>query len=112
MCDEFGYYEVTQGYRKIPGNICTGGVQMQPTVYYCHGGIVRAMFSWTGLFMMMVCGAVLYYGWPVIEAIVILLPIPDPKGLKETIMEYFGRVWSFFMGLIGRGANASSEGYQ
>ena len=25
-CDEYGYYEVSSGYRKIPGNICTGGV--------------------------------------------------------------------------------------
>lgn len=25
-CNEFGYYEVTQGYRKIPDDICTGGV--------------------------------------------------------------------------------------
>jgi hypothetical protein len=112
MCDDFGYYEVSTGYRKIPGDICTGGVQLQPTIYYCRGGFVRHLFSWTGVFMMIVCGAVLYYGWPVIEAIVILLPIPDPKILKESIMGYASKAWGFFMGLIGKGANSSSEGYQ
>lgn len=25
MCDEYGYYEVSRGYRIIPGNICQGG---------------------------------------------------------------------------------------
>ena len=29
-CEELGYYQVTQGYRKIPGNICTNGVQLEP----------------------------------------------------------------------------------
>lgn len=62
--------------------------------------------------MMIVCGAVLYYGWPVIEAIVILLPIPDPKNLTESIKDYASKIWGFFMGLIGKGTNSSSEGYQ
>jgi hypothetical protein len=24
-------------------------------------------------------GACLYYGWPIIEALILVLPIPDPK---------------------------------
>ena len=33
QCLEYGYYEVTQGYRKIPGNICSGGVDLSPYRY-------------------------------------------------------------------------------
>jgi hypothetical protein len=33
QCQEYGYYEVTQGYRKIPGNICYGGVNLSPYRY-------------------------------------------------------------------------------
>jgi len=33
QCQEYGYYEVTQGYRKIPGNICYGGVDLSPYRY-------------------------------------------------------------------------------
>jgi hypothetical protein len=29
----------------------------------------------------LIIGLVLYYGWPIIEGIVILLPIPDPKEI-------------------------------
>jgi hypothetical protein len=25
-CEQYGYYEVTQGYRKIPGDICSSGI--------------------------------------------------------------------------------------
>ena len=27
----------------------------------------------------------LYFGWPIIEAILIMLPIPDPKDIKDKI---------------------------
>ena len=102
QCEDYGYYEVTQGYRKIPGNICHGGVQLSPQVYYCSAGFVSSLFSWTGIFMMAVCGAVLYYGWPVIEAILIMLPIPDPKMLKDRSIDTLSRGWSYLKGLVGQ----------
>lgn len=64
------------------------------------------------MFMMLVCGAVIYYGWPVIEAILIMLPIPDPKMLKDRIIDYASRGWAFLMGLIGRGGPSQKDGYQ
>jgi len=33
QCDEYGYYEVSQGYRKVPGNICSGGIDLTPYRY-------------------------------------------------------------------------------
>jgi len=33
QCDEFGYYEISQGYRKVPGNICYGGIDLNPYRY-------------------------------------------------------------------------------
>lgn len=36
QCNEYGYYEVSRGYRKIPGNICVGGLQLQPYVFQCN----------------------------------------------------------------------------
>lgn len=34
-----GTYEVSQGYRKVPDNICSGGVQLSPTTYQCTSQI-------------------------------------------------------------------------
>jgi len=39
--------------------------------------------------------AVLYYGWPIIEAIILVLPIPDPKNLIEQIKGVFGSIIGF-----------------
>ena len=32
----------------------------------------------------------LYFGWPFVEAILIMLPIPDPKDFKDKISGIFG----------------------
>lgn len=84
QCMEYGYYEVSQGYRKIPGNICSGGVDLSPYRYQCNmGGYVRAIFSFKGIFIIAVLSAVCYLGWPIIEAVLLLTPIPDPSDLKN-----------------------------
>lgn len=84
QCAEFGYYEVTQGYRKIPGNQCTGGVDLSPYRYQCSTfGSVTRIFSLRNLFLAALVGALLFYGWPIIEAVLLLLPIPDPQDIKE-----------------------------
>jgi hypothetical protein len=36
-------------------------------------------------------GAVFYFGWPIIEAILIALPIPDPKDITEKFSGLFKR---------------------
>jgi hypothetical protein len=35
--------------------------------------------------------AILYFGWPIIEKILIALPIPDPKDVKEKFFKLFSR---------------------
>lgn len=37
---------------------------------------------------MCVFAAVIYFGWPIIEAILIMLPIPDPKIVKNYITDW------------------------
>jgi hypothetical protein len=89
QCMEYGYYEVTQGYRKVPGNICTGGVDLNPYRYQCStSGWIASFFTFRSLIMVAVLSAICYYGWPVIEAVLLLLPIPDPSELKTKAQEY------------------------
>lgn len=81
---EYGYYEISQGYRKIPGNICIGGLNLEPYRYQCNmGGYFRSIFSFKGIFTIAIFSAVCYFGWPIIEAILLLTPIPDPSDLKN-----------------------------
>jgi len=97
MCDEYGYYEVSRGYRKIPGNICTGGVQLSPYRYKCSmGGKLLKYLSVSGIVSMFILLAICYYGWPIIEGIIILLPLPDPKGLKQSSTSF---ITKFLAGL-------------
>ena len=86
MCAEYGYYEVSRGYRKIPGNICTGGVQLSPIRYDCSmsGKLVKYL-SFSGILTLCIILAICYFGWPIIEGIIILLPLPDPKILKQQL---------------------------
>jgi hypothetical protein len=74
---------VTQGYRKIPGNRCVGGIDLNPATYSCSG--LGGWFSIKSILTYLVIGLVFYYGWPVIESLIILLPIPDPKELLTKI---------------------------
>jgi len=96
-CKEYGFYEISQGYRKVPGNICSGGLQLSPQKIECNmGGYLRSLFSFKSILMWAVLGAVVYFGWPIIEAIIIVLPIPDPNGLKQPIVKFFSK----FLALI------------
>ena len=39
----------------------------------------------------MVCavGALLYYGWPLVEAFLVLLPLPDPKFVVFSVKKWY-----------------------
>ncbi len=86
MCDSFGYYTVTQGYRKVPGNRCTGGLDLNPIVYSCSG--LGGLFTLRNVLILAIVVIMLYFGWPIIEAILIMLPLPDPKELKQKISSF------------------------
>ena len=83
MCDSFGYYTISQGYRKIPGNRCVGGLDMNPTVKYCS--TFRGLFNFRTILILAIVGVILYFGWPILEAILIILPIPDPKEVTKKL---------------------------
>ena len=88
QCQEYGYYEISRGYRKIPGNICSGGVDLVPYRYQCSGaGRFFQIFSFRNLLIISGIAAIVYYGWPMIEAMLLLLPIPDPTEAKEKMTE-------------------------
>lgn len=53
--------------------------------------------------------AILYFGWPFVEAVIIALPIPDPKDLKDKLKSYFSKSTGTSRG--GRGAAANKKEY-
>jgi len=92
MCDNFGYYTVTQGYRKVPGDRCIGGLDLNPLVYSCsYSGLIFGFLSFKGFIMTAIIGAALYYFWGYVEALILLLPIPDPKDIKNKVLSLFAR---------------------
>lgn len=92
---------MSQGYRKIPGNRCYGGLDLNPYSYSCS--VVGGLFSFKSVLYLTVIGLALYYGWPVLEALIILLPIPDPKDLLE-------RGKSFITGSVAAVAKSAKSG--
>jgi hypothetical protein len=79
QCETYGYYQITQGYRRIPGNRCYGGLDLNPETYSCS--LVGGFFTLRTFLYLAIIGLACYYGWPVIEALIIVLPIPDPKEI-------------------------------
>jgi len=95
-CELTGYYFKETGYRKIPGNQCYGGLKLDPVKKACSSYIwIANMLSLRSIVTSAVVCAVLYYGWPIIEAIILVLPIPDPKNLIEQIKGVFGTIIEF-----------------
>lgn len=44
--------------------------------------------------------AAVYYGWPIIEAIFIILPIPDPSGTMSKLVGFFSGILESIMNAI------------
>lgn len=98
---------MTKGYRKIPGNKCVDGVDLNPTVYACsYSGWLMNIFSIKAVLYLMVVAAALYFGWNYVEAILIALPIPDPKDVKERVGKLFNKEGSGSSGAVKK-----SQGY-
>ena len=93
QCKVFGFYTESEGYRRVPGDLCTGGVDLNPRVMTCgYGGLIFGIVSMRNLILALVICAVIYYGWPFFEAIIVKLPIPDPKDMKEKISGVFSSI--------------------
>jgi len=94
QCSRYGYFEDTKGYKKIPGNICVGGTDLNPISTKCEAGFLG--YAWSTIFMVVGAVAACYFGWDYIEAILVLLPIPDPAMLKQQVAHYCGVLTGVF----------------
>jgi len=47
-------------------------------------------------------GAGLYYGWPIIEAVILVLPIPDPKDSMDKVKSLAGTATNFVKDSISK----------
>ena len=59
---------------------------------------MKSWFSVRGFFWIAVISAICYYGWPVIEAVLLLLPVPDPRDMKSKAGEYWKQFTDSIMG--------------
>jgi hypothetical protein len=103
-CEMDHFYRKNQGYSKIPGDECHGGLQYDQTHYSCGGlggfSDLIPKFNWRKLLMGTLAAAALYYGWPIIEAIFIILPIPDPSAQFKRLTGMFGSVFESIMNAV------------
>jgi hypothetical protein len=100
-CALEGFYYVSQGYRKIPGNMCYGGVKLDPVKKPCNtfAFFSSIINSKTIIAIIFVAGC-LYYGWPIIEAILLVLPIPDPRESIDKVKRLAGAATGFVQGSL------------
>lgn len=61
------------------------------------------LLSMKGLFYMALIAAILYYGWPMIETLIVLSPIPDPKELKAGAKNVLTTIKGKIAGVGGEG---------
>lgn len=57
-------------------------------------------FNWSRILLGSLMVAAIYYGWPIIEAIFIILPIPDPSGSMKKISELLSGITESIMNAI------------
>lgn len=62
MCESQGFYLVSQGYRKIPGNRCIGGLELDPIRYTCHQGYLQFLRT---IVLFLTFGMATYFAYPV-----------------------------------------------
>ena len=62
--------------------------------------------------MVCVFGAILYYGWPIIEAFLAILPTPSSKTIKTTLSKWMRGLksrFTDFAALISQSTEAQSR---
>jgi hypothetical protein len=107
-CQAESFYYVSQGYRKIPGNKCYGGVQLDPIKKPCNGfAVVTNMLGGNAGIIAIGLIAVCYFGWPQIEPYIATLPIPDPKEKIEQVKAFGLAIFAMLMGLVGMASSAA-----
>ena len=64
---------MSKGTRKIPGNICMDGIDLNPALAHCSGSMRGYESTLRYVVIVAVFLAMSYYGWPFIVAILTLL---------------------------------------
>jgi hypothetical protein len=106
-CALEGFYTVTQGYRKIPGDVCFGGT-LDPYRRPCTSfAWLSSIISFKTAAIIALIVACLYYGWPIIEAVILVLPIPDPKDSLDKVKSMAGSAADLVQNSISGGAPSS-----
>lgn len=109
-CAIEGFYYLTQGYRKIPGNKCYSGVKLDPVKKPCSGmAFVQSLFNLKTIGMIALLGAVFYYGWPILEAIMHILPISGPNINLDSVKNVASSAQNFVSSTISSAAATSSQ---
>ena len=71
--------------------MCFGGVRLDPVKKPCtRVAWLTSIINLKNCALSAIVAACLYYGWPIIEAILIVLPIPDPKEQIQKARSYAG----------------------
>ena len=70
-----GYYTISKGYRKIPGNSCVGGLKYDPIIIPC---LSSGIFGSLGLFLFLVLFAVL----------IVLIILVFNKNFLQNVSEF------------------------
>lgn len=70
--------------------------------------MILGIVSLRSFVTLIILGAIFYYGWPIIEAVIIALPIPDPKEGIEKVKGIFSKAGNDTKGML---AKPGKEGY-
>lgn len=83
---------------------------MNPYSYKCGGvGYIGSLFSFKGILFTAALVALCYFGWPIVEAIIIVMPVPDPEDIKEKMRYYAGKVSDKSSELIAKARGMASS---
>lgn len=110
-CALEGYYSISQGYRKIPGDMCYGGVRLDPVKKPCSSyAWFTSVLSLKTVVLTALAAVCLYYGWPLLEALIIVLPIPDPKESMQMASYYTSSAFDYVKGTLYGGLAQRGSG--
>ena len=92
-CAIEGFYYDTQGYRKIPGNKCYGGVKLDPVKKACNSvAFITSIVNFKTIGFTVLVAACFYYGLPILEAI-----------LPKNSLEFLFSILTFVQGAMSTG---------
>jgi hypothetical protein len=71
--------------------MCYGGVKLDPIRKPCTSvAWISSILSIKSIAMTAFVAVLLYYGWPILEAIILVMPIPDPKDSINKVKSFAG----------------------